>query len=30
MSEETITASARDVSRILWFLGYRLQEDKQP
>jgi diadenosine tetraphosphatase ApaH/serine/threonine PP2A family protein phosphatase len=30
MSEEVITTSARDVSRILWFLGYRLQEDKQP
>jgi len=30
VSEEVITASARDLSRILWFLGYRIQKEKEP
>lgn len=30
MSEETVTLSARDISRILWFLGYRVNEEKAP
>lgn len=30
MSEDTITVTARDISRVLWFLGYRVQEDKAP
>lgn len=27
MSEETVTDGARDVSRVLWHLGYRLREE---
>lgn len=30
MSEESITEAARDVARILWTLGYRLDEEKAP
>lgn len=30
MSEDTITVTARDISRVLWFLGYRVQDDKAP
>lgn len=28
ISEEAVTQSAKDISRILWTLGYRLQPDK--
>lgn len=30
ISEETITDAAKDVARILWALGYRIDEDKAP
>jgi hypothetical protein len=29
MSEESITEAARDVARILWALGYRVDVEKQ-
>lgn len=29
-SEEHVTESARDIARVLWTLGYRLDEDKAP
>lgn len=30
LSEETITVVARDLSKVLWFLGYRIDETKVP
>jgi hypothetical protein len=30
LSEDSVTSAARDISKVLWHLGYRLQEDKQP
>lgn len=30
LSEESVTSAAKDISRVLWSLGYRLQEDKRP
>lgn len=30
MSEETVTEAARDMARILWTLGYRIDEQKAP
>lgn len=30
ISEETITDAARDVARILWALGYRIDDEKAP
>lgn len=29
-SEDHVTESARDIARVLWTLGYRLDEDKAP
>jgi hypothetical protein len=28
MSEESITSAARDIAKILWALGYRVDEEK--
>lgn len=30
IAEETVTEAARDVARILWTLGYRIDDDKAP
>lgn len=30
MSEESITDAARDMARILWALGYRIDDEKAP
>lgn len=30
LAEETVTEAAKDVARILWTLGYRLDEEKAP
>lgn len=29
ISEESVTETARDLARILWSLGYRIQEESQ-
>jgi hypothetical protein len=30
LSEETVTEAAKGLARILWALGYRIDEDKAP
>jgi hypothetical protein len=30
LSEDSVTDAAKDISKVLFYLGYRLQEDKQP
>lgn len=30
LSEDSVTSAARDISKVLWFLGYRINEEKAP